>query len=386
MLAPPATLGLYVHFPWCVKKCPYCDFNSHELRQPIQESAYVDALIRDLDHDLPRLGQTTVSSIFMGGGTPSLFSPASVERLLQAIRRRLALSSDCEITLEANPGTAEADKFAGFRDAGVNRLSIGVQSFDDAHLGALGRIHDAAQAHRAIEMAQSAGFERINIDLMFGLPGQTITEAESDVAQALAYRTGHLSHYQLTLEKNTLFYKRPPTLPDDETLWAMQQACHERITEHYSHYEVSAFAAEGHAARHNLNYWRYGDYLGIGAGAHSKLTTPNGRILRFWKLKHPQHYLDSAGLVTCLGGIQTLPGTQLPFEFMMNALRLKHGFEPNLFEHRTGLPFTVVEPSLVQLQHRELIEFDQGTVRCTERGWNFLNDALEPFLEHAHLE
>ena len=374
--------GLYIHIPWCVKKCPYCDFNSHEKRDTSgdEEQHYVKALIKDLLVEAPRVKGRRLSSIFFGGGTPSLFSAQSIDTILSAVRQHLDLTDNCEITLEANPGTAEADKFHGFFNAGINRLSIGVQSFHNEHLIKLGRIHNADQAHHAIQLAQTAGFKRINLDLMFGLPQQTTEQALHDIKTALAYNTGHLSHYQLTLEKNTLFYKQPPSLPKDDELWDMQTACQEVIGRSLQQYEISAYAAPEQQARHNINYWQFGDYLGIGAGAHGKLTDANGTITRRWKLKHPRHYMQSAGSSKCIGGENNLSTKELPFEFMINALRLKAGFNHATYEQKTGLPLSSVTHILQQLVDKKLLRTENGHTQCTELGWNFLNETLEYFL------
>ena len=372
--------SLYIHIPWCIKKCPYCDFNSHEKRDDYDEQAYVNALIRDLKEEAPRLAGRQLSSIFIGGGTPSLFSAESIDQVLKAVHQQLNIADDIEITLEANPGTAEADKFSAFRRIGINRLSIGVQSFDDSQLKKLGRVHDATQAHRAIVMAQDAGFSRINIDLMFGLPEQSLSQACADVEQALSYQTGHLSLYQLTLEKNTLFYQQPPSLPHDDLIWDMQSACQEIIKPQLQQYEVSAYAAPQQRSQHNLNYWKFGDYIGIGAGAHGKLSLPDGSISRRWKKKQPREYSQHAGSAGAIGGQNTIPTSQLPFEFMMNALRLKSGFSLELYQQRSRLDPADIQPILEQLVAKKLLQTSDGSYRCTEQGWNFLNDTLEPFL------
>ncbi|MFT6624569.1 MAG: oxygen-independent coproporphyrinogen-3 oxidase [Cycloclasticus sp.] len=380
MTSTSADYGLYIHIPWCVKKCPYCDFNSHEKRGDYDEDKYIEALIKDLNIESARVNNRRLSSIFIGGGTPSLFSASSIQRILAATQRLLNVSDGLEITLEANPGTAEADKFAAFHQIGINRLSIGVQSFNDQHLLKLGRVHDGEQAHRAIKMAQDAGFERINLDLMFGLPQQSIEQAVEDIELALSYQTGHLSHYQLTLEKNTLFYNNPPALPHDDLIWQMQTACQEIIATQLQQYEVSAYAAAQQQSRHNLNYWQFGDYIGIGAGAHGKLTDDSGATHRYWKKKQPREYMDHAGTATCLGGESITPVTELPFEFMMNALRLKSGFSLEQYRLRTHQDPASVQPILDQLIDKNLIQLESTTYRCTTQGWNFLNDTLEYFL------
>ena len=293
---PPPSLSLYVHLPWCVKKCPYCDFNSHGLKGTLPEAAYVDALLRDLDQDLPRVAGRRIETVFFGGGTPSLFSAAAIARFLDGALRRLPFAADAEVTLEANPGTVERGRFAEYRAAGVTRLSIGVQSFDPAALKVLGRIHSSTEAVTAAEEAHAAGLANFNLDLMYALPGQSLEGALDDVARAATLKPAHISHYQLTLEPNTLFHAHPPTLPDEDTAWAMQEACQGALAERgYKQYEVSAYAQAGRECRHNLNYWRFGDYLGLGAGAHGKLTDASGRVTRIWKVKHPETYLRGAG-------------------------------------------------------------------------------------------
>jgi len=372
--------SLYIHIPWCIKKCPYCDFNSHEKREDYDEQAYIDALIKDLNFEAQHLQSRTLSSIFIGGGTPSLFSATSFQRLLSAVRSALVCADNMEITLEANPGTAESSKFKDFHDIGINRLSIGIQSFNDKHLKLLGRIHNAHQAQTAIEMAQHAGFNKINLDLMFGLPQQTTQQASEDIRLALSYQTGHISHYQLTLEKNTLFYKKPPALPDDDLIWEMQTACQKHLKQNLQHYEISAYAAEQHQAKHNLNYWQFGDYLGIGAGAHSKLTHNKHSITRSWKTKHPRQFVEHAGSEKSISGQSVLQDNELPFEFAMNALRLKNGFTLQQYQQRTGLHPSTIQPTLTTLLEKELIQLNQLTYACTDRGWNFLNETLEYFL------
>ena len=375
---PP--LSLYVHLPWCVRKCPYCDFNSHAARGEIPEQAYVDALLRDLEQELPRVTGRTVETIFLGGGTPSLFSPGSIARLLAGIRERVALTPGTEITLEANPGTVDIERFKGFRNAGVNRLSIGVQSFDDDKLKALGRIHGRAEALRAAQAARAAGFDNLNLDLMFGLPGQTLEQALSDVRIAIEQQPTHLSVYQLTIEPNTLFYAKPPVLPDDDATWDMQQALQALLaTNGYRQYEVSAYAQSGRECRHNLNYWQFGDYLGIGAGAHGKLTDTDG-ITRRWKLKRPEDYSSKASTPTAIGGEQRLSHADAIAEFMLNALRLTDGFPAALFTERTGLALDAVEASLRHAEQQGLIARNATAIRPTEQGWRFLNNLVELFI------
>ena len=378
---PP--LALYVHIPWCVRKCPYCDFNSHEAKGAIPEREYVDALITDLEHDLPRVWGRKLKSIFIGGGTPSLFAPASIDRLLCAVRARLPfVSPDIEVTLEANPGTVEQGKFAELRAAGVNRLSIGVQSFAADALERLGRIHGAKEAVRAAEQAHAAGFDNFNLDLMFGLPGQTSDTAANDVATAIALEPTHISYYQLTLEPNTLFAARPPTLPEDDAIAAIQERGQHALAEHgYAQYEVSAYARAGKQCAHNLNYWTFGDYLGIGAGAHAKISDAQTQsIQRLWKVKNPRDYLAAVPGSTHIGGVSTLTLADVGFEFMMNALRLNDGFETRLFTERTGLPLSVVEAQLMHAQRKGWIETTHTHIRATQQGLRYLNDVLEGFL------
>jgi putative oxygen-independent coproporphyrinogen III oxidase len=375
---PP--LSLYVHIPWCVRKCPYCDFNSHESRAKIPEQEYIDALLRDLEQDLPRVWGRIVHTIFIGGGTPSLFSPEAIDRLLSGIRARLSLDQNVEITLEANPGTVELERFKGFRAAGINRLSIGIQSFDEEKLKALGRIHGRAEALRAAEAARAAGFDNFNLDLMFGLPGQTVEQALADMRTAIDLHPTHLSAYQLTIEPNTLFHARPPVLPDDDITWDMQsQLQAELAAAGYRQYEVSAYARPGYECRHNLNYWKFGDYLGIGAGAHAKITDASG-ITRLWKVKHPNDYLRTAGTPASLGGEQQLSRHDAAAEFMLNALRLVDGFPSPLFQERAGLPISACEPELALAENKGLIEWDAQAIRPTPQGRRFLNNLLELFV------
>ena len=382
-LAALPPLSLYIHIPWCVRKCPYCDFNSHESKGVAPERAYIDALVSDLDYTLPKIWGRRVYSIFFGGGTPSLFSAAAIDEILAAVRARVALEADAEITLEANPGTFEAEKFRGFRDAGVNRLSIGIQSFHDAHLKALGRIHDSAEARRAVAIAQD-NFDNINLDLMFALPGQSLAECEADVDTALSFATTHLSIYHLTLEPNTLFHRFPPPLPDDDLSADMQDMIQRKLAATgYANYETSAYARPGrdgdNRCRHNLNYWRFGDYIGIGAGAHGKISYPD-RITREARFKQPQAFMDHAALGEAIQEAKTVAATELPFEFMLNALRLTEGFTLAMFVERTGLPLTAILPALDAAEAKGLIERDHVAVRPTARGRLFLNDLLEMFL------
>ncbi len=381
-LATLPPLSLYIHIPWCVRKCPYCDFNSHEAKggaNAIPERQYVDALIADLDHTLPNIWGRRVYTVFFGGGTPSLFSARAIDDILSAVRARVSLDSDAEITMEANPGTFEAEKFRGFRDAGVNRLSIGIQSFNDAHLQALGRIHDSAEARRAIDIAQ-AHFDNINLDLMFALPKQTLEECADDVAIALSFGTNHLSIYHLTLEPNTLFHRFPPPLPDDDLAADMQSMIGTTLgSAGYAHYETSAYAKPGLESRHNLNYWRFGDYIGIGAGAHGKISFPD-RILREARHKQPQAFMERAVLGEGAQEARTISRTELPFEFMLNALRLTEGFSLAMFVERTGLPVTAITAKLDQAEAKGLITRDHVNVKPTDKGRLFLNDLLEIFL------
>jgi putative oxygen-independent coproporphyrinogen III oxidase len=378
-LAALPPLSLYVHIPWCVRKCPYCDFNSHEAKGEVAETQYIDALTSDLDHALPNIWGRKVYSIFFGGGTPSLFSASAIDRILATIRARVNLAAEAEITLEANPGTFEMEKFRGFRDAGVNRLSIGVQSFNAKHLKALGRIHDADEARRAIGIGLEH-FDNVNLDLMYALPEQTLAECEHDVDTLLSYGTPHLSIYHLTLEPNTLFYSFPPKLPDDDTSADMQAMIDEKTrAAGYEHYETSAYCKPGMGSRHNINYWRFGDYLGIGAGAHSKISFPD-RILREVRFKQPKAYMEQAALGTAVQESKAVPRAELPFEFMLNALRLTEGFQIAWFEERTGLPVASIRKQLDAAEARGLIERDLKIVRPSELGRRFLNDLLEMFL------
>jgi oxygen-independent coproporphyrinogen-3 oxidase len=383
MLTTPP-LSLYVHLPWCVRKCPYCDFNSHEQRGALQFEAYVDALIADLDHDLPLVWGRTVQTVFFGGGTPSLFPPGAIDRFLQLASARLRFAPNAEITLETNPGTVEHGPFAGYRRAGVNRLSFGVQTFDDACLQRLGRIHSSGDAVRAVQAAQEAGFDNFNLDLMYALPGQTLAMAEDDVERAIALQPTHVSHYQLTLEPNTVFAARPPAgIPDEDLGWDMQEACQAQLAAAgYAQYEVSAYALPGRQCAHNLNYWRFGDYLGIGAGAHGKLTLgAQQQILRRWKVKHPTEYLLKAGTAAAIGGDEVLSAERLPFDFMLNALRLNDGVPMSMFEARTGLPRAAIAGRLAIARERGWVDADDAWLRPTELGRRFTNDVIGLFLD-----
>jgi oxygen-independent coproporphyrinogen-3 oxidase len=376
-VAPP--LALYVHVPWCVRKCPYCDFNSHEAAGAIPEAEYVAALIADLQSALPLIWGRPLVSVFFGGGTPSLLSPAAIDELLAAFRALAMLSPEAEITLEANPGTIETEKFAGFRAAGVNRLSLGIQSFDDRHLAALGRIHGGAEAKRAAQLAGDH-FASFNLDLMYGLPGQTREQALTDVETALAFAPPHLSCYQLTLEPNTRFAAFPPALPEDDLCADMQEAIEARLAiAGYANYETAAFARAGRQCRHNLNYWHFGDYLGIGAGAHSKLTL-HDRVLRQMRWKHPNAYLENVRGGSPIQETNEVAAGQLPFEFLMNALRLAAGFQPTLFEARTAQPLSRILPQLRAAAADGLVDIGAERIAPTARGRRFLNVLLERFL------
>ena len=413
---PP--LALYVHLPWCLKKCPYCDFNSHEVSsaatlaslaspaapearprvqqeqstvrflsplaggsalEPSLEARYLDALRADLESSLPLVWGRPITSIFIGGGTPSLFTPDGIDRLLADIRARLPLQPDCEITLEANPGTFERDRFRAYRGAGVTRLSIGVQSFDDAALQRIGRVHDGAQARAAVEEAARA-FDTFNLDLMYALPGQDIDALDRDLQTALSFDPPHLSVYHLTLEPNTAFARRPPVLPDDDAASAMLDLiCARTAARSMERYEVSAFARDGHRCRHNLNYWHFGDYLAIGAGAHAKLSFPH-RVVRQVRWREPMRYIEEALAGNAVSNQHEVTRTELPFEFMLNALRLRAGFALQLFNERTGLPLSVIEPGLQEAERRGLLERDLTHVRPTARGFDFLSDLQQSFL------
>jgi len=375
-LATLPPLALYVHVPWCVRKCPYCDFNSHERAGELPEREYVDRLLRDLEGLLPSVWGRPLVSVFIGGGTPSLFAPESIDRLLSGVRARMRLEPGAEVTLEANPGTVEAGRFAGFRQAGVNRISLGVQSFDDRMLAALGRIHGAVEARRAVDAA-AASFDNVNLDLMYGLPGQTLEMAKADIEGAVRAGVPHVSAYQLTLEPNTVFWSRPPKLPEHDACADMQVMVEDALgAAGYEHYETSAFARPGRRCAHNLNYWQFGDYLGIGAGAHGKVSFPD-RITRHARIKQPKEYLARDDT---LAEQSVVAPKELPFEFMLNALRLVEGFPVTLFSDRAGLPAAMVEGPLASLEQEGLIERDWQRIRPSPRGRRFLNEALERFL------
>jgi oxygen-independent coproporphyrinogen-3 oxidase len=380
---PP--LSLYIHIPWCLKKCPYCDFNSHEVRGQVSdlpEGDYVAALMRDLEAALPLVWGRKVVSVFFGGGTPSLFSAKSVDTILSAVRALLPLELGAEVTLEANPGTFEAQKFADFRVAGINRLSVGIQSFSSRHLQSLGRIHDGGEAHRAVEIARK-NFDNVNLDLMYGLPNQTLEEARNDIETAIRCGVAHISAYHLTLEPNTLFHRYPPPLPDDDAAAEMQVMIEQTLANAgYVNYEISAFAHAGRESRHNMNYWLFGDYLGIGAGAHSKISFPD-KILRQVRYKQPKEYLAKAGpemLATPVMEQHEIARSDRAFEFMMNALRLTEGFATETFVERTGLPITTIQRQLEEAERRALIERDYQHIAPTLAGRRFLNDLLQLFL------
>lgn len=374
---PP--LALYIHIPWCVRKCPYCDFNSHAASAVLPEEEYVDALLADLDQDLGAVQGRPLSSIFFGGGTPSLFSAMALGRLLAGVERRIPFATDIEITLEANPGTFEQAKFVAYRALGINRLSIGIQSFQPAKLEALGRIHTGDEAIRAADMARAAGFDNFNLDLMHGLPDQSLDDALDDLRQAIALAPTHLSWYQLTLEPNTVFWNQPPLLPEDDILWDIQEAGQTLLAQHgYGQYEVSAYAQPGRAARHNLNYWSFGDFIGIGAGAHGKLSHPRNGIVRTWKTRLPKDYLNPAKAFQA--GEKTLTREELPFEFLMNALRLSEGVDASLFSLRTGLSLDSLAHARQQAEQKGLLQVEPTRLAATAQGQLFLNDLLQYFL------
>lgn len=379
------TLSLYVHIPWCVRKCPYCDFNSHASREALPESAYITALLTDLEQDRPLTQGRPLHSIFIGGGTPSLFSPEALHRLLEGIRYRIPLVADAEITLEANPGTAEQSRFSAYRRMGINRLSLGIQSFEDEKLQALGRIHGRKEAIRAVEMAHFAGFENINLDLMHGLPGQSHENAIADLRQATLLVPQHISWYQLTIEPNTSFWNSPPSLPEDETLWEIQERGQAFLaSQDYGQYEISAYAKPGAQCRHNLNYWQFGDYLGIGAGAHGKISSATARIQRYWKTRIPEHYLqrepnsESTNIYTA--GRQSIPREELTTEFAFNALRLTAGVPSSLFCQRTGLSLDALYHERQAAEQAGLLRTEPGLFAATPRGLLFLNNLLHFFM------
>ena len=379
-MIPLPPLSLYIHIPWCIKKCPYCDFNSHAIKADTPEAAYIDALLKDLALDVQRYAVTRpISSIFIGGGTPSLFSPESINRLLRGIEQQLTLKEDIEITLEANPGTFESHKFAEFRRLGINRLSIGVQSFDDKLLKKLGRVHSGREAITAAEIAHQSGFDNFNLDLMFGLPDAGTDSSKIDVATAIGLKPAHISFYQLTLEPNTYFHKFPPQLPGDELIFTTQKQGQKLLADHgYRQYEVSAYSQPGLQCRHNVNYWQFGDYLGIGAGAHGKITrTSPHDIIRSFKPKSPEQYL---GDTHKNGGADVIAVAELPLEFIMNHLRLKQGFTAETYQATTGLAMATLEPALSDCLQQGLLIHQDGRYYCSEHGWNFMDNVLEKFI------
>ena len=377
---PP--LSLYIHVPWCVRKCPYCDFNSHKASDTLPEFAYVDALLADLAQELPLVWGRTIQTIFIGGGTPSLFSAEAYDRLFSGLRALLPIKADAEITMEANPGTFEAARFRDYRQLGINRLSIGIQSFNHDALERLGRIHNGSEAQKAVEIAYAAGFDNVNLDLMFGLPGQTEKEAITDIETAIALQPQHISYYQLTIEPNTLFYQQPPTLPDDDPIIDWQEANQARLAEAgYLQYEVSAYTKKGKQCRHNLNYWQFGDYLGIGAGAHGKISdAAQQSIVRRVKQKQPQAYLETAHSDKVLLKTEVLKTRDIGFEFMLNALRLTNGFPTPLFQQHTGVPLKHFDNTLQQAEAMDLLTYDIQQIRPTDQGKRYLNTLIELFL------
>ena len=375
---PP--LSLYIHVPWCVRKCPYCDFNSHTSPQSLPEKAYVAALIADLQADLAWVQGRKIGSVFIGGGTPSLFSGQTYQDLFTQLRQHLDFSSDCEVTLEANPATVEHDNFEGYLVAGINRLSLGVQSFNPTHLQTLGRIHSQQDAFNAIQLAKTAGFSNFNLDLMHGLPQQDLSQALEDIDCALSFHPTHLSWYQLTIEPNTAFYRQPPALPDDDILWAIQEAGQQKLAQAgFQQYEVSAYSQQ-RPSKHNLNYWQFGDYLAIGAGAHGKVTTPEG-IFRYRKTRLPKDYLASAPQQQARLGLEKIVTEDLYFEFMMNALRLKNGVPIDYFHQRTGLAWSDLLTQIQPALNKQWLTLDNQHIKCTDLGFNYLNDVLSLFLK-----
>ena len=380
-------LGLYIHLPWCERKCPYCDFNSHQADN-IPEGDYVEALLHDLEQDLPLIWGRSIDSVFIGGGTPSLFSGDAIDSLFSGLRALLKLNPGIEITIESNPGSADSEHFQAYRECGINRLSIGVQSFNNVKLFALGRVHDADQALHAVSLARQAGFDNINIDLMYGLSAQTVSQAVEDIQQAIDLKVEHISHYQLTLEANTFFQHQPPDdLPDDELSWQQQSSCQRLLAEAgYHQYEISAYSRQGKQCRHNLNYWHFGDYLGIGAGAHGKITLGGeNRVIRRIRQRQPEAYLRNQGRDTVINE-RSLDNADLVFEFMLNSLRLSEGFESQLFVENTGLSLSEVLPTLQLAADKGLIQYDANKIRPTELGFRFLNDLQAMFLDHQLLK
>lgn len=389
---PP--LALYIHIPWCIRKCPYCDFNSHQAGEVLPEAAYVSALRADLEQDLPLVQGRKLSSIFFGGGTPSIFTAQAIGQILRDVEQLVGFEPDIEITLEANPGTFEQDRFSGFRNVGINRLSIGIQSFNDVQLKLLGRVHGGAEALRAVDIARKVGFDNINLDLMHGLPQQSLFDALADLSQAIALGPEHLSWYQLTIEQNTVFYSAPPLLPEDDTLADIQDRGQELLAEAgYAQYEISAYAQMNKAARHNINYWEFGDYLGIGAGAHGKITLLEKQcIMRQWKTRMPQHYLQSGDKISnhvaghrnsFAGGGEVLTDESLPLEFLINALRLNRGTPTDIFTRRTGLLPGALEPRWSGLIQQGLVQVQDERLMTTELGRRFLNRVLESYADDS---
>ena len=380
---PP--LSLYIHIPWCVRKCPYCDFNSHEAREDVPEEHYITALIADLEQDLPAVWGRTIESLFIGGGTPSLFSARAIARLLSEIRARIPLKPAAEITLEANPGTVDQAHFDGFREAGINRLSMGIQSFQDESLASIGRIHDGTEARAAVAAARRAGFENINLDLMFGLPAQTTAGVLLDLSAAMELQPAHISFYELTIEPNTRFFRQPPPRPDDDILWEMQTAGRSRLdAAGYQRYEVSAYAQPGRQCRHNLNYWQFGDYLGIGAGAHAKISNAATQtITRTSKVKHPRAYLDAASSNARIGSSNELTAGDVILEFAMNSLRLDSGFTRASFTAATGLPCTLIETRVHSAIEHQLLTDDNDIIRATAKGQHYLNELLQHWMQES---
>jgi oxygen-independent coproporphyrinogen-3 oxidase len=378
----PIPLSLYIHIPWCIRKCPYCDFNSHNAPADLPEKAYIRALLDDLAGELPHIWGRKPESIFIGGGTPSLFSAESIDELISGIHALLPFRPNIEITMEANPGTFEQERFRGFRQAGINRLSVGIQSFNQQHLQALGRVHSQTEALQAADIATAAGFDNYNLDLMFGLPQQTQEQALQDLEQAIALNPTHLSWYQLTLEPNTAFHKHPPSLPEDDLIAEMQiNGQHLLNTSCYTQYEVSAYAQTNKTCQHNINYWEFGDYIGIGAGAHGKVTHPDQSVTRYQKYRQPGQYLQQVTAGHARSSEQQLTGGDLKFEFMLNALRLRNGFTTELFEQRTGLNAASITKELQLASQRGLLQLEDQQICPTEQGWLYLNEVIQLFLE-----
>lgn len=377
----PIPLSLYIHIPWCIKKCPYCDFNSHESKNEIPEKRYLEALIKDLENELPYVWGRSIESIFIGGGTPSLFSAESINTLLSRLRERLNIRPNIEITMEANPSTFEQERFNGFRQSGINRLSIGIQSYNDQHLKALGRIHNGSEATDAADIAKKAGFDNFNLDLMFGLPKQTVEEALSDLKRATNTQPNHISWYQLTIEENTLFHYSPPAVPNDELIWEMQKSGQALLKEaSYEQYEVSAYAQKQQQSKHNINYWKFGDYLGIGAGAHGKITMPDGSIIRHTKYRHPEEYMTKSLDNKARSTQKQLKIEDVIFEFMLNIARLKCGFTVETFEQRTLLKFFHIEKKLLSLIEEGLMTKNNKYYKPSDKGYLFVNDIVNHFL------